>query len=221
MPSQNALGRPSIAHRRVPLALFLTRACPNTATLCLRTCSLFFLRPQKKNGNNTRQNCPHASGGLSQLTNVLLHHSTSKPALNVALRSPGDYRMFHRLVWVSANLPQNPVTYAYTTRHVPWRAAEHSASAPPMPVQATLGSASTGRQKNSTTRRCPSLPPPSAGSGGALLQGGASFCHSYPKSLVSRKRRGTPPSHSRHTIRRATRHTRDTAREACCCTGRW
>ena len=47
-------------------------------------------------------NAPRVTGDRSGLTNVLLHCSTSKPVLKVALSSPTGYRMPLGLVWVSS-----------------------------------------------------------------------------------------------------------------------
>ena len=45
---------------------------------------------------------PRVTSDRSQLINILLHCSTSKPVLNVALSSPTGYRMSLRLVWVTS-----------------------------------------------------------------------------------------------------------------------
>ena len=61
------------------------------------------------NGNGySATKCPHVTGDRSRLINGLLHCSTSKPPLNVALTSPCGHRKFLRLVWVTSDTPTKP-----------------------------------------------------------------------------------------------------------------
>ena len=93
------------------------------------------------------------------VTNVLLHCSTSKAVLNVALSSPGGYQMFCRPVWVGSSLPRNPVMHACTAGRTP-PGVEHPASTRQCKItshQALPGPSSASRRKSDappvTTRR--------------------------------------------------------------------